>query len=109
MSGCVSEHVIPNTFEFVSPQKKLSSRGPNVISIAYLESSCTSGCFKTTTAEIGQPKKELTHYDWEKPARIPVKFWNFFCPHPRVGLNKLVSKRPCKANPSPLKAKFGQI
>ena len=59
MSGCLSEHVIPNTFEFVSPQKKLSSRGPNVISIAYLESSCTSGCFKSVTMEIRQPKKEL--------------------------------------------------
>ena len=59
MSGCLSEHVIPNTFEFVSPQKNLSSRGPNVISIAYLESSCTSGCFKSVTMEIRLPKKEL--------------------------------------------------
>ena len=70
----------------------------------------TISCWQAPTAwRPMDQNKSLTHYDWEKPARIPVKFWNFFCPHPRVGLNKLVSKRPCKANPSPLKAKFGQI
>ena len=36
-------------------------------------------------------------------------FWKIFCPHPRVGLYILVNKTPCKANPSLLKAKFGQI
>ena len=59
MSGCVSEHVIPNTFKFVSPQNKLSYHGPYVISSTYLESSCTTGCFKSITMEIRQPKKEL--------------------------------------------------
>ena len=57
MSGCVSEHVIPNTFKFVSPQNKLSYHGPYVISSTYLESSCTTGCFKSITMEIRQPKK----------------------------------------------------
>ena len=33
----------------------------------------------------------------------------FFCSLHRVGLYILVNKKPCKANPSLLKAKFGQI
>ena len=52
---------------------------------------------------------DLTPYDREKTARIPVKFLKIVCPHPKVPLYILVNKTLCNFKPSPLKAKFGQI